>query len=294
MTPARRRAADGATGPRRRATDVATLAGSASTARSERGVYDVAVLQKALDLLEVLADRPNLGLSELSEQTGASKASSYRVLSTLESRGFLVKDPVTRKYSPGPRLIAVSYGVIGRLDLVGIARPSMEALHAEFHETVNLGVLVENRVLYVDMLESPRTLRTAARAGSKDPLHCTALGKAILSAMPADEARAILKTYRRLAPTSHTRTSLEDLSRELAVTRVRGYSIDNEENEIGSRCVGVALLGSSGEVAGAISVSGPAVRLTDSQVARIGTRLIAARHAIERGLGTMAIARAAE
>ncbi len=78
------------------------------------------------------------------------------------------------------------------------------------------------------------------------------------------------------------------------MTRVRGYSIDNEENEIRSRCVGVALLGSSGEVVGAISVSGPAVRLTDSQVARIGTRLIAARHVIERGLGTMAIARAAE
>jgi IclR family transcriptional regulator, acetate operon repressor len=279
---------------RRRATDVATPGGPAGPARSERGVYDVAVLQKALDLLEVLADRPNLGLSELSEQTGASKASSYRVLSTLESRGFLVKDPVTRKYSPGPRLIAVSYGVVGRLDLVGIARTSLEALHNEFNETVNLGVLVENRVLYVDMLESPQTLRTAASAGSKDPLHCTALGKAILSAMPADDARAILKTYKRLAPTSHTRTSLEDLMTELAVTRVRGYSVDNEENELGSRCVGVPLLGRSGEVVGAVSVSGPAVRLPESQLARIGTRLIAARHEIERGLGAVAIAQAAE
>jgi DNA-binding IclR family transcriptional regulator len=255
--------------------------------RPERSVYDVAVLQKALDVLEIVADGPELGLSELSERSGASKASNYRILSTLESRGFLVKDPATRKYSPGPRLIAVAYGVIGRVDVVGMARPALEAVRAEFDETVNLGVLVDNQVLYVDILESAQALRMAARPGAKDPLHSTALGKAILSAMSTEDARSILKTYRRTAMTPHTLTSLEALVTELAVIRARGYAIDNEENELGSRCVAVPLLGRAGEIVGAISVSGPAVRVTDEGAARIGVRLLAARQEIERAFGNV-------
>ena len=190
--------------------------------RPERSVYDVAVLQKALDVLEIVADGPELGLSELSERSGASKASNYRILSTLESRGFLVKDPATRKYSPGPRLIAVAYGVIGRVDVVGMARPALEGVRTEFDETVNLGVLVDNQVLYVDILESAQALRMAARPGAKDPLHSTALGKAILSAMSTEDARSILKTYRRTAMTPHTLTSLEALVTELAVIPCAG------------------------------------------------------------------------
>ena len=92
------------------------------TARS-RGIYDVAVLQKALDLLEVLAEQPDLGLSELSDKTGASKASTYRMLSTLESRGFVAKDADTRKYAPGVQLVALSCAVVARLDLVKASRP---------------------------------------------------------------------------------------------------------------------------------------------------------------------------
>lgn len=253
-------------------------------ARGDRSVYDLAVLQKALDVLEIVAERPEVGLSELSELTGASKTSSYRILSTLESRGFVVKDPVTRRYSPGPRLIAVAYGVIGRLDLVGIARPALEALHRQFDETVNLGVLVDNRVLYVDILESAQALRMAARPGARDALHSTALGKAILSVLPAADARRILKTYRRVAPTPRTITALEPLMTEVAVTRARGYAVDDEENEVGSRCVAVPLVGPAGDVVGAVSVSGPAVRLPAGAVTALGDRLIEARRDIEYAL----------
>src|SRR6476619_2185477 len=206
-----------------------------------RSVYDVAVLQKALDVLEVLADQSDLGLSELSAQTGVSKASTYRVLSTLEARGFVIKDPDTRKYSPGVKLVAMSAAIVSRIDLVAAARPFVVELQAAFDETVNVGILAGNEVLYVDILESAQGLRMAATVGDRNALHSTALGKAILSALPASEARELLTGYRRLAATPKTITGLEAILDELAVVAERGYSIDDEENEVGARCVGVAI-----------------------------------------------------
>jgi IclR family acetate operon transcriptional repressor len=184
------------------------------TARS-RGIYDVAVLQKALDLLEVLAEQPDLGLSELSDKTGASKASTYRMLSTLESRGFVAKDADTRKYAPGVQLVALSCAVVARLDLVKASRPYMEELQRAFDETVNVGILADGEVLYVDILESAQGLRMAARVGARDAPHSTALGKAILSAMPASEAREVLSGYKRLAATPRTITALDALMEEI-------------------------------------------------------------------------------
>lgn len=250
-----------------------------------QGIYDVAVLQKALDLLEVLADQPDLGLSELNQRTGASKASTYRLLSTLEGRGFVTKDDGTRKYSPGPQLVALSCAVVSRLDLVTAARPSAEELQRAFGETVNVGILVDTEVLYVDILESAQGLRMAARVGARDAPHSTALGKAMLSAMPASEARDLLTRYRRLAATPRTITALDALMEELARVADRGYAIDDQENEMGARCVGAAIRDGSGRVAGAMSVSGPSSRIPMDVAAVIGDRLVEAVAAVEARLG---------
>ena len=250
-----------------------------------RSIYDVAVLQKALDLLQVLAERPDLGLSELSEKTGASKASTYRMLSTLESRGFVVKDDESRKYSPGVQLIALSCAVVARLDLVKAARPFMEELQQSLGETVNLGILADGQVLYVEILESGQGLRMASQVGARDALHSTALGKAILSALPASEARELLSGYRRLAATPRTIVGLEALIDELTLVAERGYSIDDEENEVGARCIGVPIHDLAGRAIGALSVSGPATRLPGDVVASIGERLQEAAAAIEERMG---------
>ena len=228
------------------------------------------MLQKALDLLEVLAEEPDLGLSELSEKTGASKASTYRMLSTLESRGFVVKRGDTRKYAPGVQLVALSCAVVARLDLVKAARPFLEELQRTSGETVNLGILADAQVLYVDILESDQGLRMAAHVGARDALHSTALGKAILSALPSAEARQLLTSYRRQPATARTMVDLDRLLSELAETAERGYSIDDEENETGARCVGVPIRDLSGRAIGAMSVSGPATRISDETIVRYG------------------------
>jgi DNA-binding IclR family transcriptional regulator len=250
-----------------------------------RSIYDVAVLQKALDLLEVLADEPDLGLSELSEKTGASKASTYRMLSTLESRGFVVKRGDTRKYAPGAQLVALSCAVVARLDLAKAARPYMEELKRISNETINLGILADGQVLYVSIMESERGLRMAAHVGARDALHSTSLGKAILSALPTAEARQLLSAYRRLSATPHTIVGLDAVMEDLAEVARRGYSIDNEENEVGARCVGVPIRDLSGRAIGALSVSGPATRIPDEVIADLGVRLQGAAEGIEEQMG---------
>ena len=250
-----------------------------------RSIYDVAVLQKALDLLEVLAEEPDLGLSELSEKTGASKASTYRMLSTLESRGFVVKRGDTRKYAPGVQLVALSCAVVARLDLVKAARPYLEELQRFSNETVNLGILADAQVLYVDILESDQGLRMAAHVGARDALHSTALGKAILSALPPAEARQLLGSYKRLPATPKTIVALEALMSDLVETAERGYSIDNEENEAGARCIGVPIRDLSGRAIGALSVSGPSTRISDEVIVALGARIKRAVAEVEEQMG---------
>jgi IclR family acetate operon transcriptional repressor len=249
------------------------------------GPYGVAVLGKALDLLEALAAGSPLGLSELSLRTGVTKASAFRVLSTLERRGYVGKDPDTRKYRPGPGLIALGTAVVSGLDLVRCARSTLEALHAEFRETVNLGVLSEGHILYLDMLESRQGLHTAANIGSRDPLHCTSLGKAMLACLPPDEARRLLGATRLTRTTPRTLVTLDALERELEAVRRRGFALDDEENEVGARCVGVAVRDAARRPLAALSVSGPAWRLDDRAVERIGARLRAAANELERHMG---------
>lgn len=250
-----------------------------------RGAYDVAVLQKALDVLEVLADRSDIGLTELSSRTGVSKASTFRVLSTLEARGFVSKDPETRKYSAGVKLIALSCAVVERLDLVTAARPVAAELHASFDETVNVGILVGHEVLYVDIIESDQGLRMAASVGARHPVHSTALGKAILSALPLDQARSLLGGYRRTQMTPSTLVGLDALLTDVATSASRGYSVDDEENEVGARCVGAPIRDFRGQPIGALSVSGPAARITPEMAQTIGARVAEAATKVEASLG---------
>lgn len=253
-------------------------------------VYDVAVLQKALDVLEAITEAGDLGLAELSARTGASKASSFRVLSTLHRRGYVSKDPTTRRYTPGPRLIALSFANVSKLQLVPRARPVLEELRDAFGETVNLGVLADHDVLYLEIAESGRSLRMSAEAGSRDRLHSTSLGKAILAALPVAEARALLEAYERRPATRRTIVDLEALMAELRVTFERGYSIDDEENEVGARCVGVAITDVAGRPQAAMSISGPAARVFDSTIDAMGAALKEAAEDVARLMGWRATA----
>ena len=252
---------------------------------SQRDSYAVAVLDKTLDLLECLADGKGWSVAHLSESTGMTKTSVYRIITTLQRRGYLSKDASRPDFIAGPALLAFARLLLANTALTALSRPILQRLHEELGETINLAILDRNRIVYVDMVESSHGLRMAAQPGTSGPVYCTALGKAMLSSLPTDEARTILTSVERRTYTPHTKTGVAEVLEELQVVKAKGYAVDNEENEIGARCVGVAISDSEGLPVAAVSASGPAWRLPEDKVERIGRLLMSAARQIEHECG---------
>lgn len=237
---------------------------------------EVGVLNKSLDLIEALAGNDAMTVADLASDSGVNKAAAYRILNTLERRGYAVRSPgEVRRYSMGPAMKSLTRDSSSPGDLLELARPRMRRLWEEFDETVNLGVLSNNKVLYLDILESERGLRTTVSVGTYDDLHSTALGKAMLATLPALEARSRLTKTELVAKTPRTITSVPAMMQELERTRERGYALDDEESEAGARCIAAAVTGPEPHphLLGAISVSGPTWRIDNHMVERIGARL---------------------
>ena len=225
--------------------------------------HTVGVLQKALDVVEFLVYRPAATLREISDGTGLEKAAVYRILNTLEQRGFTTRDE-RKRYSPGPRLRAAASALVSGNDVVSHLLPAMHLLRDEFHETVNLGVLSGTEVEYLAIVESQLSLRMTAEVGSTHPARSTALGKAILAEMSDEDVLAAMSES-----TQSTPTFFEELNR----TRDRGYAIDFEENELGAICVAAVVPPDATGGSYAISISGPITRMTPESIDRIGMRL---------------------
>lgn len=240
--------------------------------------YVVKPVRKALQLLEALVGegRP-LTLSELAERTALPKTTAYRYLYTLRSAGFVVQAEGNDAYAAGPRLAAAPAPAAAIEALRRAALPEMQRLQLRFNETVNLGVADGAEVIYVAMVGSTRSLRMEAAIGTRDPIHSTSLGKAILAARPAAERLDGLPK-RLLKRTPRTIASRAALAEHLETVAVQGFALDLEENETGAHCVAAAIPLRC--VAAAISVSGPAQRLPVDLLPRIGAVVVQAAAAI--------------
>ena len=262
---------------------------AASATERDAPDYSIAVLDRALDLLEALAEAPAgapLGVSEVARRAGVTKSAAFRILANLERRGYVAKDPVSARYSLGTQLVYLGERSLGAMDLRAAARPSLEALQQRFGETVNLGVREGAEVVYVDMIESSHGLRMAARVGGRDYLHSTALGKAMLAFLPPAERDHLLHMREALpARTERTITDPGKLRAELERVRERGIAEDRDENEVGARCLGAPIFDHRGMVAGAISVSAPDSRLDDARAAEVATAVREEVAAVTRCLG---------
>jgi IclR family transcriptional regulator, acetate operon repressor len=245
----------------------------------------VAVLGKALDLVEALAEAGCLGLGDLSRRTDVNRTAVFRIMTTLVGRGYVVRDPDKRVYRPGPKLLATSAAFLSGSGFIQFAHPTLQALSAELGETVNIGVLNGSEVLYLDMVEGAQGLRMAARVGSRDPVHSTAIGKVLLAFLPSEDLHNRMRANRWEPRTPRTLKTLEALLRELRLVRRRGFAIDDAENERGMRCLGVPIRDGSARVIAALSVSGPAARLPRSGWPGIVRRLRVAAQAIEARMG---------
>lgn len=237
---------------------------------AESSAYSIRAVERVCDLLD-LAQRSPDGFSpnEVVEATGLPKSSAFRYLATLEARRYLQRDESTGTFRVGPSLLPLP----GRqLDVLAArARPLLEALRDRFEETINLAMLDGDRVVYVEIIESQKSMRLAARRGDRDHVHCTAVGKAIATLLPLEQVRSILEHEGMPAKTDVTITDIDSFLQELGATRTRGYALDNGENEEDGRCVAVPLRDVG--LPTAISLSAPASRFPMNAVEQVAEAL---------------------
>ncbi|GAB3693573.1 allantoin degradation transcriptional regulator AllR [Actinocorallia lasiicapitis] len=221
-------------------------------------------LERAFELLELLADAGGeMALSELTAASGLPMPTIYRLMQTLVGRGYVRQEP-SKRYVLGPRLIRLGDGA-SRL-LGTWAKPVLARLVDEIGETANMAVLEGDEVVYVAQVPSRHSMRMFTEVGRRVLPHCTGVGKALLAQLPAETARAIVTRTGMPARTDRTFTDPEALMAELAKIRDQGYALDDEEQELGVRCVAVPL---HAPTLAALSVSGPSGRMTPQAIAEV-------------------------
>ena len=237
--------------------------------------YVVAPVLKALRTLDVVAaSGEGASLAALAPQLRLPKTTLFRYLQTLVAADYLDHDAASDTYRVGIRFRALHAPPPALERLRQAALPEMERLRAVFDETVNLGVQQGGEIVYAEVVESQRRLRIRAKVGSRDPLHSTALGKAILSRLPDAERRALLQA-RLGRRTGRTVVQPDALAAELVAAAHAGYATETGENEEGATCVAVALSKAFG-VAAAISLSAPESRLPRDRLPQVGRAVMEA------------------
>jgi len=219
-------------------------------------------VDRALQILEILAREGDAGVSDIAEEMGVHKSTVSRLVGSLVNRELVRQNSERGKYQLGFGILRLASSIPGRLSVVHEARQVLEALAAEYKETVNLAVLRSNYAVNVDQAMGPSTLATYDWVGSLTPLHATSSGKVLLAALTADERSQVLKAVGLPARTPRTVTNRGELEKQLLDVARNGYATVHEEFEIGLTAVAVPIFNHSGSVIAAVSISGPAFRFS--------------------------------
>lgn len=223
---------------------------------------EVQTLARGLMILDKLAESPDgLGITELAEMFAVDKGSMSRVLQTLSSYGFAEKDDKTRKYLLGPQIVRLSRTVLTRMPLRETAKPFLQKLVDVTGECAHLAILTRGEALYIDQAESPSALRVTTGVGTLAPLHCTALGKILLAyanATFADHFESY--TFRTITDPGAVRHHIDQV-------RAQGYAMDDEEYNLGVRCIAVPVFDYRERCVASVGISSPTSRMPLESVA---------------------------
>jgi DNA-binding IclR family transcriptional regulator len=229
----------------------------------------ICALERGIDLLELLGERGQMRLAEVARELATSRATAFRVLATLQSRGYVEHDRTARVYRLGPALHTLT-ATSAATSVSRFAAPAMAALHQQTRETVNLGVVRRGRIVYAAILDGVHALRVNAEVGEEVPAHATAIGKSILAALPYEQRAFFLSREPYDAFTERTITTRVRLEDDLRAAAERGYGVDDQETGVGAVCIAAAIIGADGYPLGAISVSAIAARLPRTEFASLG------------------------
>lgn len=238
--------------------------------------YPVESVDNALRLLSLFRDHDRIRVKDAAAMLGVASGTAHRLLAMLVYRGYVAQDPVSKLYVPGAMLLSIGLQAAQRSDLRLVARPYLEELNERFDETIQLATLVGTDVLFIDALESGKTLRVTSRAGTLRYAHCTSVGKALLAAFPRE---AILELYpgeQIGQATPRSIGSRSELLVELEATRQRGYAVNIGELEDGIGSVAAVVEDTAGHAVAALGAGAPMTRLDDVRIGEIADAIVEA------------------
>ena len=252
-------------------------------AQTSNGVQS---LNRAMSILDALAEcDEGLTLTLLAKRVALPPSSAHRLLTTLQRQRFVRFDSASMTWHVGVQAFVVGNAFARSCDVVMLAKPHMRRLMEQTGETVNLYVLNGGGAVCMAQVQSPQLIRAISRPGGGLGMHRSAAGKAMLAHMTKDEVVDIVAKHGMSRSTPNTIVSLKKLQAELARTRSRGFAVDNEEFAMGLRCIAAPIFGERGVANAALSVAGPAVRITDDRLSTLGDIVAAAARSVTIELG---------
>jgi len=216
----------------------------------------IQVIDRAFDILEILAfEKDGLGVTEIGNRLGLHKSTVHRILSTMVRRGYIEKTRNRGLYKVGLKLVEVSSVYLNSVELKTEARPHLTALMLKLGQPVHLATLDGCEVVYIDKVELVNSIRLYSQIGRRVPCYCSALGKCLLSGLADVEVEIRLSQMDYVEHTKHTITNKDELFKQIVEARKNGWAIDDEEHELGVRCVAAPIYDYRGKIVAAVSIS---------------------------------------
>jgi IclR family acetate operon transcriptional repressor len=238
---------------------------------------------KVVAVVETLATESKV--SRIARETGLATSTVHRILQSLVQAGWAHEDQ-ERGDLLGPRLLSIAARADDATFIVKVATPYLRELRDATGDTVHLAMRRGDQVVYVAKLDGRKAYQMRSHVGLTIPLHCTAVGKAILAALPADEMRVAVDRTGLPARTEHTITSVDALADHLETVRTQGYAVDDQENEASIRCIGAVVMGQHGQPLAAISVASLTYDLTGPKITRYAQLMTSTARQVSHALGT--------
>lgn len=254
--------------------------------KSRGPLYSIQVLDRAARILDCFRlERPELRLADITAATGLHKSTAYRLLEVMRRHHFVLLDETAGAYRIGIRLFELGAVAMAGCGFDKYARPALEELASTTGETAHLGVLHESEIVHIAKVESSFALRIATPVGGRHPAYCTSVGKAILAYLPPEAVAAYLGETELKPFTAKTITSAAVLKAQLRRVAEQGYAVDDEEAHEGVRGVAAPVRDYTGDVVAAITITGPASRITRSRLSALAEEVIKAAENISSRLG---------
>ena len=245
----------------------------------------IQVADRLFLVLETLASDGPIALADLSRQLALNKSTVHRLLCSLIYMGYVKQDTDTQKYDLSLKILSLSNRLLSRMDILEIVRPHLKKLSEKTGETVHFVQLDGAEAVYIYKEESyQNSVRMVSKVGNRIPLYCSGVGKAMAADMDEEQIRRFWEASRIIRLTPHTITDFPRFREKIEEVRKKGYALDDEENELGVRCIAVSLPDYKGRARYAFSISAPAARMSDERIAQLGEIILKEKQDIQQNM----------